>query len=130
MVEKLQGKEPQDYAEDYADMWDHHDQTRYTLVWAAEQEREAAREIVVRSLLCTFRSQPPRAEPQSGFQLHVLTAKGTCYIKVLWRDARECKLRALRYQIFEEFKKAVAEQRVRPDSSFQFQMDSVMQGQP
>ena len=111
-------------------MWDHHEQCRFTLVWAADQERAAAREIVVRSLFSAFRGHTPRSEPASGFQLHSLAVSGVTYIKVLWHDARECKLRLLRYQIFEEYRKAVVEQRIRPESLFHFQLDSVMQGMP
>ena len=93
--------------------------------------RIQARQIVVNSIYATFRGQQqPRSEPESGFQLHTLSLGGTSYVKVLWRDARECKLRLLRYTIFEEYKRAVVEQRLRPDAAFHFQLDSVMQGLP
>ena len=59
-----------------------------------------------------------------------MSLNGVNYIKILWKDARECKLRLLRYTFFEEYKKALAEQRIRPGVDFGFQMDSVMQGLP
>ena len=129
-------KEPQDYCaggQDDPAMWDPHDQTRFTLVWSDSAESVVARRIVVRSLYATFRGQQsPRTEPASGFQLHRLSLHGVDYFRVMWRDARDCKLRLLRLQLFEEYKLAVAEQRIRsrPASSFSFQMDSVMQGLP
>ncbi len=91
---------PQDHVQ--VRMWDHHQQLRFTLAWAAQDEECHLRDLVVRSLLATFRGQPKRAEPAQGFQLHALADKGTVYYKVLFYDGRECQVRALRYQVSEK----------------------------
>ena len=101
--------------------WDHHDVTRFSLAWAATKELHDLRTIVGRSLFATFRGQQqPRSEPVDGFQLHQLELQGCSYIKVLFKDSRECKLRLLRYMMFEEFKTAIAERRIGLESSFRF----------
>ena len=80
----------------------------------------------MRSIFGTFRGAPPREEPAGGIQLHQLEESGVCYLKIVFRDSRDCKIRLLRYTIFEEFKRAAAEQRIRANSSFHFQLDNVM----
>ena len=98
-------------------MLDHHNQIRFTLLWAPAAEKSCMRDIVVRSVYATFRGrQVPRTEPDGGFQVHEYAADGLAYLKVLWTDAREQKIRLLRYHIFEQFKGAVREGRVPPDT--------------
>ena len=112
-------------------MWDHHAQMRFTLVWAADNVCNAARQIVVRSLFATWRPpppHPPRSEPEHGFQLHSVSLNGVTFVKVLWKDPRECNLRFFRYSLFEQYKKAVVEQLINPAGNFGFQMDNTMQG--
>jgi len=105
---------------------------RFTLVWAGAAVSNAARAIVVRSILATWRPPPPHAsrqEPEAGFQVHCVSLPcGTTFFKVLWNDARENSLRFLRYTIFEEYKKAVVDERISPTATFGFQMDNTMQG--
>jgi len=107
----MEAKEPQDQSvnstgeqQQAEEMWDHQQQLRFTLAWAAHAEEGELRDLVVRSLYATFRRQPKRKEPPKGFQLHSLVVQGTVYFKILFHDARECKMRALRYQLFDEYK--------------------------
>jgi len=49
-------------------MWSHHAQVRFTLVWAALEEKASLRDLVVRSLYALYRGgQVKRREPDSGF---------------------------------------------------------------
>ena len=58
----------------------------------------------------------PRSEPAGGFQIHEYEARGVAYLKVLWVDPREQKVRLLRYNIFAEFKAGLREGRVQINS--------------
>ena len=108
-------------------MWDHHEVLRFSLVWAAIPEAAAAKQILGRAIYATYRGQQvPRSEPNSGFQVHRLEERGVHYLKVLFRDSRECKLRLLRQMLFSEFKRALVEGRVYHTSTFAFQMTDSM----
>ena len=124
MVEEAR-QEPQDLV-----AWDHHDVLRFTLLWSSVQYKEAVYVIARESLLCTYRdpSSDRRTEPTSGFQLHAMTLDGTHYVKLLFRDARESKLRLVRQNVFRAYQKAILDKKLPPDNDFSFQMDNNMQG--
>ena len=89
-------------------MWDHHHQLRFTLAWAAVEEEINLRNMLVESVYATFRGQHAiRTEPEQGFQIHKLKEKGIVYFKLLFVDGRQCKMREVRYRLFEMFKQHI-----------------------
>ena len=122
-------REPQERGEGPNVMWSHHNQVRFTLVWAALEEQAALRDIVVRSLYALYRGEHvKRSEPDSGFQIHEWSARGMVYQKILWVDSRVQKLKELRYQLFSQLMLGIAEERLPRATSIAFQLDSQMQG--
>ena len=68
MVSLSTVQEPQERGGGPLIMWSHHAQVRFTLVWAALEEKASLRDLVVRSLYALYRGgQVKRREPDSGF---------------------------------------------------------------